>query len=174
MYTACIVDALADPYLLAQIQIVHFSWGGSIIKKYNHTYHLRNYSLYMHTCTRPDPDYFLHFHNNTNSLFTSSPNPSRPDPDFFAFFKTILGSHPPTLEFFVASTHSTPDFFCIFTITFILGTHPPPDPSPIRLESHPPDPPPPPTFFFFFFWGGGHFQITSILYPTPPPIWFAY
>ena len=166
MYTACIVDALADPYLLAQIQIVHFSWGGSIIKKYNHTYHLRNYSLYMHTCTRPDPDYFLHFHNNTNSLFTSSPNPSRPDPDFFCIFQNNFNS-------WVTSTY--PRIFCRihpldprlflhfhnnFYSWYTSPTWPIPYSTGITSTRPPPD---------FFFGGGGHFQnnFNSVPHPTP-------
>ena len=77
----------------------------------------------MHTCMLPDPDFFLHFRNNINSLFTSTPNPSRSDPRLFCIFQNnfcqFFGHiHLPPI--FCHIHPLDPRLFCIFTKSFFL------------------------------------------------------
>ena len=148
----------------------------------------------MHTCMRPDPDFFLHFRNNINSLFTSTQNSSRSDPDFFLqfliifFFQFFGHIHLPPI-FFVASTHSNPDFFMHFHSIFYCWytsihltpppllawdhIHPTPTPtffciSTITLICTPPPPATPPGFVLQFY------NNSNSLFTSIPPTILAY
>ena len=125
--------------------------------------------------TGPTPDLFLYFDYNFNSWFTPPPPPP---PDFFSITST-LGSNPTPRDLSLLSFHNnfnswsksihrTPPtflryFFCILTITSILGSHPSPPPSAPPLTQ---------LIFVLHFHNNFNYWLTSTV--TRPHLFFIF
>ena len=154
------------PFLLFQL-----FYNSSIILQYLYVHCTTSSSLGLHchtphhplppTLLQTNPDFFLHFHNNFNSSFTSTLTPPRPDP--------LLRPDPPLL----LCLHFHNNIRYLYTSTLTPPPPPPPPPTTaffaflqkLQFFFHiNPDPRPGPTLFWHF-----HNNFSSFLPPPDPP-----